>query len=272
MRGGKERGRERKLMGFDFLGPVTEIFGPALAPASWIPSILLISLPFGLSQLKLGSSHVWSRLHSRVLPDSEAPPRRKERHALVLAPLEIRSLYSTKNRALQATKDSWGQHLRVGMPQMCVGGVCLGRPGYFLGWPLHLYRGSQSNPIVFPIENGEIQPQEDIAQDPLLQVVQDVLVAFKAAEADAQSSILEKIETHIVGLSPHPPTPSLSRAASFSALFTLISSEPSGSFHSCRMGCPPRHQNHPQFPSHCCGWVVPSAENAFLSPFPSLFL
>lgn len=42
----KERRRESELMAFDFLGLVTELFGPALAPVSWIPSTLSINVPF----------------------------------------------------------------------------------------------------------------------------------------------------------------------------------------------------------------------------------
>lgn len=61
-------------MGFDFLGLVSKLFGPAPVPASWILAILPVRVLFRLSQLELGSSHLWSRQDSRVLPGSDAPP------------------------------------------------------------------------------------------------------------------------------------------------------------------------------------------------------
>ena len=79
----KETGREREneLMAFDSLGPRD----------LWTCSgSCVLGSPVAF-QLELGPSHWRSRLDSGVLPDSDAPPRPKERHSFISAPWKMRS-------------------------------------------------------------------------------------------------------------------------------------------------------------------------------------
>lgn len=68
----------------------------------------------------------------------------------------------------------------------CVWGGC----GHFLEQCRHSrHRRGQADPVVCPIENGEIQPQEDIPQDPESRVAQGVI---KVAVAGVKEALREE--------------------------------------------------------------------------------
>ena len=89
----RERAREGKSeqIASGVLSPVTEIFGSALVPISWIPSILPISLPFLWKSRGDGLLSLVVQTRSSSPKDYEAPPRLNERRWLVSAPLQRQS-------------------------------------------------------------------------------------------------------------------------------------------------------------------------------------
>lgn len=81
----------------------------------------------------------------------------------------------------------------------------------------HSHCGSQANPVVSSIENREIQPQEDLTQDPGLRLVHTRWAHEKVAEAVARQT-LGKQKYIVVSLSPYLPPSSISKVASFLVL------------------------------------------------------
>ena len=148
-----------KAVRLDDLGPVTEIFGSALVPASPIPSILPRSLPFHWQSHGGGllSLVVQTRLSRPAgLPGIAQTPR----EALVgISTIAKAILYSLLRTGLFRAPNP----VQAALPgRECPGceGMCVWRgwPGCCLKQPQHLCGLSQANPVLSFIINSEVQP------------------------------------------------------------------------------------------------------------------
>ena len=148
-----------KAVRLDDLGPVTEIFGSALVPASPVPSILPRSLPFHWQSHGGGllSLVVQTRLSRPAgLPGIAQTPR----EALVgISTIAKAILYSLLRTGLCRTLNPVQAALLGRECRRCEG-MCVwgGGPGCFWKQPQHLCGPSQANPVLSSIEHGEVHP------------------------------------------------------------------------------------------------------------------
>lgn len=118
-----------------------------------------------------------------------------------------------------------------------------GRRGCVLKQRPHLHCRSQANRVVGAIEDGKIQPQEDITQNPGVRE-QDAACAFIKVAVAGALVVLEETESHqsARALTCWPPSaPALLRT------IALLSREPRGCLSSCRSGG--RGSQEPELPA-----------------------
>ena len=159
----KEWGCEIENWWLDFLGPVTEIFVFALSLVSWIPRIISMNLPFPWSHLDVGSSQLWFRLCSRSFSIIVHLPDRNRGTRFFHPHYEWNPLFFIENRVCRPP-NTVHQHIGQEYPKCDLVFAWSGLTDSSITPSIYT---AYARPILsFPGSKTEIQPQEDVTQDP----------------------------------------------------------------------------------------------------------
>ena len=143
----------------DFLCPVTEIFIFALILLFCIPRVISMSLPFPWSQLDMGSPKLWFRLCSRSFPIIVHLPDWNRETDLFQHIYEWNPFFFNENRVC-SLPNTVHHHPGQECPKCEWAALLIPEPQQAFTLPV------PGQSCHFLDQNWEIQPQEDVTQDP----------------------------------------------------------------------------------------------------------